>query len=114
MITATALPKLSLLDPFECGLGVWANMIDLDHENASVAPFKAARFTVEPGCTSILDSHPMHEIWMIAAGEGVLTYDDEQVRIGTSEVLYFEPPKPHFVTNDGAQQMVVFSVWWDN
>jgi len=113
MITGT-LPKVTLLDSFACGLGVWANMIDLERENASVAPFSAARFTVEPGFTSDVDSHPMHEIWMIAAGEGLLTYDDRQVRIGPSEVLYFEPPKPHFVKNDGIETMVVFSVWWNN
>jgi quercetin dioxygenase-like cupin family protein len=114
MISETVLPKLSLLAPFECGSGVWANMVDLDREKTSMAPFNAARFTVEPGCSSIVDSHPMHEIWMIAAGGGVLTYDEQEVRVVCSDVLYFEPPKPHFVTNDGAEQMVVFSIWWNN
>jgi mannose-6-phosphate isomerase-like protein (cupin superfamily) len=76
------------------------------------APFKVARFTVAPNCTSPVDSHAVHEIWMIAEGTGELIYDGQNVRINASDMLYFEPPKPHEVRNDGTEPLVVFSVWW--
>jgi mannose-6-phosphate isomerase-like protein (cupin superfamily) len=59
-----------------------------------------------------VDSHAVHEIWIVTAGEGQLTYDDRQLRVRCSDVLYFEPPKPHLVSNDGVETMVIFSIWW--
>jgi quercetin dioxygenase-like cupin family protein len=75
-------------------------------------PFQAAYFTVEPGCTSPVDSHSVREIWMVAEGEGVLTYDQEKSTIHAFDILYFEPPKCHQVSNETSRPLVIFSVWW--
>jgi mannose-6-phosphate isomerase-like protein (cupin superfamily) len=78
------------------------------------APFKAAYFTVQPGCTSPVDSHSVHEIWMVAEGEGELMYDNQQSSIRAFDMLYFEPPRSHQVRNHGTRPLVIFSVWWNN
>jgi quercetin dioxygenase-like cupin family protein len=113
MISERAFPNLSLMASEEVGTGVWANQIKLDLAN-TLAPFSASRFTVQPGCSTSVDSHAVHEIWIVSAGEGQLTYDDQRSRIGCSDVLYFEPPKPHLVKNDGVETMVIFSIWWNS
>ena len=79
----------------------------------SGAPFKASRFTVEPGCSSPVDSHSVREIWIIAKGKGEVVYDGHAVRARADDVFYFEPFKTHQLRNDGAGKMVVFSVWWE-
>jgi quercetin dioxygenase-like cupin family protein len=114
MISEKALPNLSLLASEEVGIGVWANQIELDPADIPLAPFSASRFTVQPGCSTPVDSHAVREIWIVSAGEGLLTYDDQQSRIGSSDVLYFEPPKKHVVKNDGVETMVIFSIWWNS
>lgn len=105
-------PNLSFLAPEDSGAGMLVHEVNLRPGGVPLAPFKASRFTVEPGCSSTPDSHAVHEIWMVARGEGELTYDDETTRIAASDVVYFEPPKTHQVRNTGAETLVVFSVWW--
>lgn len=105
-------PRLSFLAPEESGTGMCVHEIELNPAGTPLAPFKASRFTVEPGCASPPDSHSVHEIWMVAQGHGELLYDNKASLIGPSEVLYFEPPKIHQVRNLGTDTMIVFSIWW--
>jgi len=105
-------PKLAFLPPQDGGPGINVLEINLDPKGTPLAPFKAARFTIEPGCAPPVDSHAMHEIWIIVAGEGELLYDDQRLRIRAPDVLYFEPPKTHQVRNDGTKTMDVISIWW--
>lgn len=105
-------PQLSFLAPEQAGAGMLVHEIDLIGQGGPRAPFKASRFTVEPGCVSPPDSHAVREIWMVAEGEGELLYDDRPVRIKAADVVYFEPHKTHQVKNDGARTLVVYSVWW--
>jgi mannose-6-phosphate isomerase-like protein (cupin superfamily) len=77
------------------------------------APFKLARFTVEPGCSTPLDTHEVSEVWFVARGSGELRYDGDQlVRIGEGDALYLEPPRTHEVHNDGDDTLVVHSIYW--
>lgn len=109
--TASESPRLSFLSPEETqGMRVFE--IELFKRGAQIAPFKASRFTVEPNCSSPTDSHQAREIWMVAEGEGELVYDTQTVRIRAADVLYFEPLKPHLVSNDGDKPLVIYSVWW--
>jgi len=105
-------PKLAFLAPEIVDPGMRVYEIDLNPAGTPLAPFKASRFTVEPGCASPVDTHAVHEIWMVAEGEGELVYDNRSLRLRPGDVCYFEPPKPHEVHNDGTTTLVIFSLWW--
>jgi mannose-6-phosphate isomerase-like protein (cupin superfamily) len=78
------------------------------------APFKLARFTVEPGCATPVDSHAVSEVWFVARGVGELRYDgDHVIRIGEGDALFLEPPRTHQVFNDGQDTLVVHSIYWE-
>jgi mannose-6-phosphate isomerase-like protein (cupin superfamily) len=76
------------------------------------APFKAARFTVDPGASSAIDAHAVHETWFIVSGEGELVYDGRAYPLKTHDFFRFRPPLPHQVHNRGAEPIVIFSTWW--
>ena len=109
----TTAPKLPIREVDDAAAGLQIFEVILDSSGTSVAPFKAARFTVEPGCTTPVDSHSMREIWLVTDGSGELIYDGKMVPVRKSDIVYFEPPKPHQVRNDGTASLIIFSVWWD-
>lgn len=86
--------------------------VQLDSVGTTVVPFKASCFIVQPGCVSPVDTHAVHEIWMLAQGEGELMYDGESSVLHPKEFIYLEPPKKHQVRNTGTEPLVIFSVWW--
>jgi mannose-6-phosphate isomerase-like protein (cupin superfamily) len=78
------------------------------------APFNLARFTVEVGYATPVDSHAVHEIWFVATGTGEMHYADGQVlRIAEGDAVYIEPPKVHQVFNNGEGPLVVHSIYWE-
>jgi mannose-6-phosphate isomerase-like protein (cupin superfamily) len=109
---ATA-PKLPIRELEDAAPGLQIFEVILDSSGTSIAPFKAARFSVEPGCTTPVDSHSMREIWLVIAGSGELIYGGKTVPVSAADIVYFEPPKPHQVRNDGTAPLNIFSVWWD-
>jgi len=86
--------------------------VKFDSVSTTAIPFKASYFVVEPGCLSPVDTHPVHEIWMLAGGEGELIYDGECSSLHPLDFLYLEPPKKHQVKNVGSGPLVIFSIWW--
>jgi mannose-6-phosphate isomerase-like protein (cupin superfamily) len=106
-------PRLPLREVEDAAAGLRILEVMLDSSGTSVAPFKAACFSVEPGYTTPVDSHSMREIWLVTGGSGELIYDGKTTSIRKSDIVYFEPPKPHQVRNDGSDSLVIFSVWWD-
>ncbi|HXU31537.1 MAG TPA: cupin domain-containing protein [Thermoanaerobaculia bacterium] len=103
---------LRFLEPFLPGPGMEVHEIDLAPGGASLAPFKASRFTVAPGQSSPVDSHAVHEIWFFTAGSGELTYDGEAHRLAAPEACYFAPHRTHTIRNDGEEEIAVISLWW--
>jgi mannose-6-phosphate isomerase-like protein (cupin superfamily) len=76
------------------------------------APFEMSLATVEPHQATPAHSHASHELWLISAGEGNLTYDGRCLRVGPGDVVYFEPWKTHHVRNDGEAPLRLVSIWW--
>ena len=108
-------PKLPLLaseDELPPGLG-WAQVC-LMRSGITLAPFKVARFSIEPGFASPLDSHAVDEIWIVTAGMGELLYDNQSIRLQAGEVVYYDSYKAHQVRNDGMETLVMYSIWWRN
>ncbi len=103
---------LPYLEPEAAAAGMVLHLLELERGGRPVAPFKASRFTVEPGFATPVDQHAVHEIWIIGQGEGELTYDGVTSPLGRHDVVYFEPHKPHTAANTGGETMTVYSLWW--
>lgn len=76
------------------------------------APLRSSRFTIEPGCGTQEDRHAVHEIWFVSAGCLDVCYDGAWHRITAGQAVFFEPWRPHFTRNVGAETALIFSVWW--
>jgi len=76
------------------------------------AAVSGSMFTVEPGAATPLDEHSVHEVWMVSAGTGELTYDGVAFPLQANQVFYFAPFKSHTVRCLGDERLVIFSTWW--
>lgn len=76
-------------------------------------PFRMSRFTLEPGASSPLDTHPDREVWMVASGQGRLACGDGRTQwLRAGDALNFPSHLSHSVTNTGGEPLSIFSVWW--
>ena len=108
-------PCLSFLSPDKTETAMVVDEIDFGHEKeCPIAPFKGSKFTVSPGQTSPLDVHDVKECWFVAAGHGIVTYSGVQKEVvNAGDVLYFEPQRSHEVYNNGTENLLIFSIWWN-
>jgi mannose-6-phosphate isomerase-like protein (cupin superfamily) len=106
------LPKLSFLPAEDSGAGMLVHEVRLDSVSPIAIPFKASYFIIQPGCLSPVDTHAVHEMWMVAQGEGELTYDGVSSSLRSLDFINLEPPKEHQVRNTGVVPLIIFSVWW--
>ncbi|HEX2090820.1 MAG TPA: cupin domain-containing protein [Longimicrobiaceae bacterium] len=105
-------PKLAFLPPEDMGSGTLIHDVEWDRPGAPGSMFGVARFTVDVGCTSPVDNHLSHELWLVAEGEGELTYDGQSLRIGPGDIVHFQPSRDHQIRNLGDRPILAFSVWW--
>ena len=106
--------QISFKPPASSRPGVFLEEAEFSFEGVRSVPFQGGKFTVEPGRTSKPDTHTVAECWMVAKGEGVLTYDGSEIRVSAGEFVYFEPMKTHQVSNEGDELLVIYTVWWDS
>jgi mannose-6-phosphate isomerase-like protein (cupin superfamily) len=81
-------------------------------EPERLVPFEIARWEIEPGASSDLDSHRSHEIWLVRDGAGELTLDGRVIQISAGDAIMMNSRRPHLVRNDGDRPLKVFSVYW--
>jgi quercetin dioxygenase-like cupin family protein len=105
-------PRMSFLAPETYETGMRVSEFDLPAVVPSDVPFKGSYWTVEPGGSSPEDVHSVHEMWLVASGQGELLYGGRRMRVKAGDVVYFEPHQTHEVHNDGDAALAVFSVWW--
>jgi|1186.fasta_scaffold42310_2 mannose-6-phosphate isomerase-like protein (cupin superfamily) len=105
-------PRLEYLPPEDLGSGTLIHDAAWERPGAPGSMFGVARFTVDAGCTSPVDNHLSHELWMIAEGEGELTYDGQTLRVGPGDIVHFQPSRDHRIRNLGEGPISAFSVWW--
>lgn len=105
-------PRMGRLAPETYDTGMRVDQFDLGAAVPAGVPFEGSSFIIDAGGASPVDVHSVHEIWMIASGEGELRYDGQSLRIRAGDVFYFAPMKTHEVRNDGPGSMTIFSVWW--
>ena len=100
------------MPPEDSGAGMSVHEVRLDSAGTTAIPFKASYFIVQPGCTSPVDAHSVHEIWMLAEGEGELIYDGESSLLRPLDFIYLQPPRKHQIRNIGSGPLIIFSTWW--
>lgn len=69
---------------------------------------------VLPGETTSAHNHDEREVFFIVKGTGVLRHGDEVHRVGYGTSICIEPGVDHSLTNDGDEDLVFISVWWDS
>jgi mannose-6-phosphate isomerase-like protein (cupin superfamily) len=77
------------------------------------APFESSWAVAEPHSRSVLHSHHEHEIFVAVRGSAVVEYDGEQTPFAAGDIVHFKPGHEHRLLNDGAEEFVFYSVWWD-
>jgi mannose-6-phosphate isomerase-like protein (cupin superfamily) len=77
------------------------------------APFEGSWAVARPHTRSTLHSHHEHEIFIAVRGSAVIECDGEQTPFAAGDVAFFQPGRQHRLLNDGDDEFVFYSVWWD-
>lgn len=77
------------------------------------APFESSWALAKPGTRSTLHSHHEHEIFIAVRGAAVIECDGEETPFAAGDVAFFKPGKQHRLLNDGEDEFMFYSVWWD-
>jgi mannose-6-phosphate isomerase-like protein (cupin superfamily) len=77
------------------------------------APFEASWALARPNTRSELHSHHEHEIFVAVRGSAVIECDGDETPFKAGDVAHFIPGKRHRLLNDGDDEFMFYSVWWD-
>lgn len=77
-------------------------------------PFNISYFSVPCGESTPVDEHDSLECWVITSGHGEILYDDIKYEAHKNDIFRFESNKPHQITNNSNELMIVLSIWWSN
>lgn len=81
--------------------------------NVLNAPFEGSWALARPNSRSTLHSHHEHEIFIAVRGSAVIECDGDETPFKAGDVAFFRPGKEHRLLNDGDQEFMFYSVWWD-
>jgi quercetin dioxygenase-like cupin family protein len=76
------------------------------------APFQSSRFTIEPDCSTVDDSHAVHEVWFVCRGAVNVFYAGTWRTVGAGQAVRFQPWQVHRAVNPGSDAAEIVSVWW--
>lgn len=77
------------------------------------APFEGSWALAKPHSHSTLHSHHEHEIFIAVRGTAVVECDGVKSAFKAGDVAFFRPGHQHRVLNDGDEEFMFYSVWWD-
>jgi mannose-6-phosphate isomerase-like protein (cupin superfamily) len=77
------------------------------------APFECSWAMAKPRTRSRLHSHHEHEIFIAIRGSAVIECGGKQTPFRAGDVTFFKPGLRHRLLNDGDEEFVFYSVWWD-
>jgi mannose-6-phosphate isomerase-like protein (cupin superfamily) len=78
-----------------------------------LADWGVGRAVVEPGGATEAHAHEEHEIFVITAGQGVMTIDDEQRPVRSGQAVLIPVGSRHHLTNASASTRLEFlNVYW--
>jgi mannose-6-phosphate isomerase-like protein (cupin superfamily) len=81
--------------------------------DAMNAPFESSWALAMPRTRSKLHSHHEHEIFIAIRGSAAIEIDGEQTPFRAGDICFFQPGRKHRLLNDGDQEFMFYSVWWD-
>lgn len=79
---------------------------------SAALPFKASRFTLQPGTMSERDEHEVLELWILQGGSGVLYSGDTAIVLSPGDAVFFSSLVPHQVVATSTEPLKVLSIWW--
>ncbi|MDI2128356.1 cupin domain-containing protein [Yinghuangia seranimata] len=100
-----------LIEAYE-GKSAVEHLLPQASDGQSVAPVKASWWCVAAGETSFPDQHEVQELWLIAAGSGVMTLGERELRVQRGQIVYIPTQVPHQVTADAEETLEAYSIWW--
>ena len=114
---STNSPAARVLAPIklrtQVAAGFRVDEFDLAHPGTSwAAPFEMSLFCIEAGSESVPESHEDAELWLVAAGVGLMSHGEQVLELRPGCVVSIEPGIVHKVMNTGSTALQVFSVWW--
>lgn len=77
-------------------------------------PFGVGRGVVEPGGRTSRHNHHEAETFIITAGSGRLSVNDETREVGTGHVIYFPPFSRHLLENTSNEPLEFMTIWWED
>jgi mannose-6-phosphate isomerase-like protein (cupin superfamily) len=110
---APPMTRLARLDdPDELPAGMISHLYEMPGGDRPVAPVEMSHWSLAPGADSGDDQHQVREIWLIAAGSGVMTCGGTTIEVAAGDAVSIEPMRVHSLRNTGTGRIEVFSVWW--
>lgn len=76
-------------------------------------PFEGAWAVLEPGAATTPHCHHEHEIFIAAVGTATISSDGKLMPFNAGDTAYLPPGETHQITNIGAGEFRMYSVWWD-
>ncbi len=77
------------------------------------SPWGSAWATVKPGTRTTRHSHDEEETFIILAGKGLMSVNDETKRVVKGDVVYLPPFSEHTLLNDSTTQpLEMLCIWW--
>lgn len=104
----------SVEDTEDIPAGMVLRVFTMPGDDHPLAPFEASHWSLRPGADSGPDQHAVRELWLIAAGRGVMTCGGSQLDVAAGDVVSIEPNQPHTLLNTGPEPVEVFSIWWSD
>jgi mannose-6-phosphate isomerase-like protein (cupin superfamily) len=77
------------------------------------APFESSWALAMPRTRSTLHSHHEHEIFIAVRGSAVIECDGLQAPFRAGDIAFLPPGHEHRLLNDGDEEFMFYSVWWD-
>ncbi|MEY6568751.1 cupin domain-containing protein [Streptomyces sp. PGLac3x] len=76
-------------------------------------PGKGNWWSLDPGESTPPESHRVHEMWLISAGEADLRLGEETLRVKAGQSVFIPSEVPHHAVSRGPGPLVGFAVWWE-
>ncbi|MFJ1751926.1 cupin domain-containing protein [Kitasatospora sp. NPDC088134] len=76
-------------------------------------PVKVNWWRLAPGASTPAESHRVHEMWLLSAGEAELRMGDETLRVRAGQSVFIPSEVRHRAVSLGPGPLVGFAVWWE-
>jgi len=90
------------------GDGLVSRLLHSEHEVPDT-DLTITRVTVDPGSSQVCHSHEPEQVYVILAGEGLMSVGDDQQTVGAGDLVHIPSNTEHGVENTGDQPLEYLS-----